>query len=187
MDKGALRAEIRAKMAAMPAEARMESDELLFLRFLNLPELVSAQTILLYYGMGGEPDTGRLISPLLALGKRLALPRILPRRGMEARLTGKDTVFVRHPYGMLEPGEDCALISKPEIDLILAPGLAFDKKCYRLGQGGGYYDRYLADFSGITVALCRDVFLLETLPAESYDRPVELVLTETQEYSRPVQ
>lgn len=181
MDKAALRAEIRARMGAMSEAGREKSDEALFTRFLALPEVERAKTVLLFYGMGSEPDTARLIPELIAMGKTVALPKCLPDRQMEARRVAEATELVRHPYGMLEPGEDCSVVLKAEIDLILTPGLAFDKNCYRLGRGGGYYDRYLAHYTGATVALCRDAFLLDAVLVEAHDRPVGLVLTETRE------
>ncbi len=165
-------------MAAMSEEERRRSDDALFARFLALPQVESAGTILLYLGMGAEPDTARLLSALWARGKTVALPRILPERGMEGRIVTEGERLIRHPYGMLEPGEDCPVLPREKIDLILAPGLAFDRRCYRLGQGGGYYDRYLSGFTGLTVALCRGEFLLERLSTETHDRPVDLVLTE---------
>lgn len=177
-EKVALRARIRARMGAMSAAERNESDDKLFARFLALPQVERAETILIYYGMGAEPETARLLETLLAWGKRVALPRILPGRGMEGRLVRGENALVRHAYGMLEPGEDCPLLPKGETDLILVPGLAFDRHCYRLGQGGGYYDRYLSGFAGFTAALCRGEFLLEQIPVEAHDAPVELVLTE---------
>ena len=183
-EKAALRAEIRARMSALSEEARRASDAALFARFLALPEVGGAEIIFLYLGMGAEPDTVSLIESLRALGKKVALPRILPGRGMEARLVPSDAVLVRHPYGMLEPGEGCPVIPKGEIDLVLTPGLAFDRRGYRLGQGGGYYDRYLADFSGCTVALCREICLLEQVPVEEFDAPMGIVLTEGAAYRR---
>lgn len=177
-EKAALRTQIRARVAALTGEERRESDEALFSRFLALPEVAEAEHVLLYLGMGGEPDTYRLLEPLRALGKRVALPRILPGRGMEGRLVPEGAVLVRHPYGMLEPGEDCPLLPREAFDLVLVPGLAFDRACQRLGQGGGYYDRYLAGFPGHTIALCREVCLLSAVPAEVHDAPVETVLTE---------
>lgn len=176
--KAALRAQVRGLMAAVTEAERRESDEALFARFLALPEVEGAKTIFLYRGMGAEPDTAALERTLLERGKTVALPRILPDRGMEARVVTGDTVLLRHPYGMLEPGEDCPLLSKEDIDLILTPGLAYDRAGYRLGQGGGYYDRYLADYTGRTVALCRAAFLLPQVPALPHDLPVELVVTE---------
>ena len=79
---------------------------------------------------------------------------------------------------MLEPGEDCPLAARESIDLILVPGLCFDRLGYRLGQGGGYYDRYLAGYAGATVGLCRRAVLQEAVPREAHDRPVDLVVTD---------
>lgn len=162
----------------MSQEERRRSDHALFAQFLSLPEVEGAKTILLYSGMGGEPDTAQLLPDLWARGKTLALPRILPNRGMEGRVVTRGQPLIRHSYGMLEPGEDCPLLPRESFDLILTPGLAFDKDCYRLGQGGGYYDRYLAGYTGLTIALCRREFLVERLKTEIHDRPVDLVLTE---------
>lgn len=183
--KAEVRARVRAWMKNAAPGALEESDAALFAAFLALGEVAAARTVLLFHGMGAEPDTARLIPPLLALGKTVALPRCLPERAMEARAVGADTVLVRHPYGMLEPGEDCPPVAKEDVDLILAPGLAFDKNCYRLGQGGGYYDRYLEEYTGVTVALCRDALLMDAVPREPHDRPVDLVLTETRKIGNP--
>ena len=97
---------------------------------------------------------------------------------MEARLIRPDSALVPHRLGMLEPGEDCPPVDRADIGLVLVPGLAFDLSGGRLGQGGGFYDRWLAGFSGFTAALCRAPLLLERLPAEGHDLPVALVLTE---------
>ena len=173
--KKQLRSAIRAQMKALTPEELLAEDDALFTRFLTLPQVVGAQTILIYHGMGAEPDTAWLIEPLLALGKRVALPRCLPGNAMEARsITGSEQL-IRHRYGMLEPGEDCPVVEREEIDLILVPGLAFDRQCRRLGQGGGFYDRYLEGYSGPTVALCRDRFLLDQVPCEAHDRRVDCV------------
>ena len=175
--KTALRQAIRVQMKALsPADLRPE-DDALFAQFLALPQTAQAKTILLYHGMGAEPETARLLSALLAAGKQVALPRCLPGHGMEARLVTARTQLVRHKYGMLEPGEDCPVIPPEELDLILVPGLAFDRQCRRLGQGGGFYDRYLAGYTGPTVALCRPRFLLEEIPCDPHDRRVDCICT----------
>lgn len=165
--------------------AREESDRALFARFLALPELMQARTVLLYHGMGAEPDTAQLLSPLWALGKTVALPRCLPGGEMEARRVEPGSALVRHTYGMLEPGEDCPPVERGILELILVPGLCFDRGGYRLGRGGGYYDRYLAAFSGYTVGLCREEELFPAVPRQAHDRPVKVVVTE-RETLRPV-
>ncbi|MBU5435644.1 5-formyltetrahydrofolate cyclo-ligase [Pseudoflavonifractor sp. MSJ-37] len=182
--KAALRRDIRARMKALTPEERQTSDRALFAKLLERPELEAAHTIFVYYGMGAELDTSRLLPSLTAMGKRVVLPRCAEEPGiMDARVYDPDAPLIRHRYGMLEPGPDRPVAGPEEIDLILVPGLAFDKSCYRLGQGGGYYDRYLPRCHAVTIALCRDCFLLESVPREAHDRPVDLVITESGTYA----
>lgn len=179
-EKQALRRTCRAFARGMSHQARRESDKALFARFLALPQLADARRVLLYHGMGGEPDTARLMEPLRRMGKILALPRCLPENRLEFRIVECESGLVRHPYGMWEPGEDCPLLKENDgPDLALIPGLAFDRSGGRLGQGGGYYDRWLAGFSGVRVALCRDGLLYDELPRQEHDLGVDLVVTET--------
>lgn len=183
-EKAALRRQIRGAQQALSPAQRSHSDRALFAHLLALEEVARADTLLLYLGMGAEPDTAPLCTALRAAGKQVALPRCLPHSQMEARLVREDSTLVPHPFGMLEPGEDCPVLSRQSIDLILVPGLAFTATGLRLGQGGGYYDRYLPGYKGLTVALCRDVFLLPHIPYGQHDCPVGLVVTETTLYRR---
>nr|WP_245185095.1 5-formyltetrahydrofolate cyclo-ligase [Flavonifractor sp. AGMB03687] len=174
-----MRRQALAWLAALSLQDKKSGDDALFRRFLSLPQTRAAHTILLYCGMGTEPDTLRLLPALFAAGKRICLPRCLPGNQMEARLVQPDSSLICHPYGMLEPGTDCPLVSPEEIDLVLVPGLAFDRSGGRLGRGGGYYDRWLAHFSGVTAALCRDGLLMDAVPRLPHDLGVDLVITET--------
>ena len=181
-EKARLRRQALDWLTTLSCEARTAGDETLFHRFLTLPQVESVRTVLLYHGMDTEPDTVRLLSPLWDMGKQVCLPRCLPGNQMEARLVQRDSTLIRHPYGMLEPGPACSLIPPDQIDLVLVPGLAFDRSGGRLGRGGGYYDRWLAGFSGITAALCRDGLLMEAIPRLPHDLGVDLVITETSLY-----
>ena len=182
--KAALRRVIRAQMKALAPEERRRSDEALFTRFLSLPAVERSDTLLLYCGMGAEADALRLLPRLAARGKRLLLPRCADAPGiMDARVCDPSLPLVRHRYGMLEPGPDRPVVPPGGIDLILVPGLAFDRLGYRLGQGGGYYDRYLPQTGAFTVALCRSCFLLDAVPREVHDAPVDLVLTEEETFA----
>ena len=69
-------------------------------------------------------------------------------------------------------------VEREKLDLILVPGLCFDSRGSRLGQGGGYYDRYLEDYEGVTIGLCREDFFQVNLPREPLDAWVRFVLTE---------
>ena len=182
-EKAALRRQIRAVLAGLSEEARAVSDAKLFARFLALPEVAEARALLLFCGTGTEPDTGRLLLPLLESGKTVALPRCLPGCRMEARAVTAGQLLRPGAYGIPEPGEDCPVLDPGEIDLILVPALCYDRRRFRLGQGGGYYDRYLANYRGRTVGLCRDLVLQDALPREATDLPVGLVLTESMFFS----
>lgn len=147
-------------------------------RFLALPQVVVASTILLFWGAGREPDTRWAAAELLAHGKRVCLPRCLPQRGMEARVwTGRERL-VPSRYGIPEPGTDCPAVARDDVDVILTPNLCCDRENYRLGHGGGYYDRFLAGYRGFTVALCPRSFLQDRVPRDANDIPVSLVLTD---------
>lgn len=182
-NKAALRARVRSRAAALSVQARQESDRALFRRFLALPQVGRAGAILLFFGVGTEPATAALLEPLWAMGKTLCLPKCLPHRAMEARVVGPDRPLVPGAFGIPEPGEDCPALEPGRLDLLLVPALCYDRAGYRLGQGGGYYDRYLPRTSAMTVGLCRDALLLEAVPTAPHDRRVDLVLTETRTLS----
>ena len=187
-EKATLRRRVRTELAALSPLTRAEEDRVLLARFLSLPQVRAADTLLLYHGAGTEPDTAQLLPPLWAAGKRVCLPRCLPGAGLEARLVSPDSELVPHPYGMMEPDADCPVLDKAAIQTALIPGLAFDRSGGRLGRGGGYYDRWLADFRGFTVALCRAVQLLDAVPLAGHDRRVDLVVTACGLYPyRPVE
>ena len=145
-------------------------------RFLELEEVRAASGLLLFYGVENEPDTRPLLRELLAGGKRVALPRCLPGNGMEARWIADLEGLVPGKWGIPEPDGDAPLAGKEELDVILVPNLCCDRQGYRLGHGGGYYDRYLADYRGFTVALCPEGRLMDALPRERHDRPVDRVI-----------
>lgn len=182
--KARLRVQLRAQMQTLTKPERDLSDAQLFSRFLEMAELRQAKTVLLYHGVGAEPETARLLPLLQAQGKHVALPRCLPGRQMEARLVMDIGALCLSSFGIPEPTQEMPLIEKPEIDLILVPALCCDRAGFRLGQGGGYYDRFLAHYTGQTVALCRAILLRDALPHGALDLPVGQVLTERERLVR---
>ena len=166
--------ELRRHAAGLP---QVEAGAL-FERFLALPQVKAADTVMVFYGTGREPDTVPLIRALLEQGKRVALPVCLPHRGMEARQVMDIDRLVPNRFGIPEPDDSCPVIDKRGIAVVLVPHLMVDRDGYRLGWGGGYYDRWLADYTGFTVSVCRPGRLVEHMPREQFDIPVQLVLTE---------
>ena len=136
-----------------------------------------SETILTYMPIKGEVD----LTPLLERHprKRWLLPRILPEEGHRMLLHPYDPRrLVRHPFGMAEPAADLPVIAPQEIELCLTPGLAFDRHGWRLGYGGGYFDRFLKEFSGISVGVVYQDLLLESIPHGEYDIPMRWLATE---------
>ena len=176
--KQVLRQQIRAALSEMSEQEKEWSDRELIARFLEHPALEGAETILLYWGVGTEIDTSGLVRTLLEQGKRVCLPKCLPDHQMEARVIRSEEDLEPDAWNIPAPRDGCEAVAREDLDLILVPGLCFDSRGSRLGQGGGYYDRYLEDFEGKTVGLCREDFFQINLPREPFDAWVRYVLTE---------
>lgn len=164
---------LRRQAAALPkldAPALVEA-------FLALPQVEGADTVMLFCGVGRELDTTPLLEALLERGKRVCYPVCLPGRQMQARAVERPEQLQPGKFGIPAPGEDCPPVDKGEIGAVLVPCLLCDRRGYRLGYGGGYYDRWLADFSGFTVCICPEERLVDELPRETFDVPVGLVLS----------
>ena len=113
--------------------------------------------------------------PIASITKVMTL--LLTFRALEeGRVTLED--LVPDQYDIPAPKDGCPVVAREELDLILVPGLCFDSRGSRLGQGGGYYDRYLEDYEGVTIGLCREDFFQVNLPREPLDAWVRFVLTE---------
>lgn len=166
--------ELRRKAALLPkANAAHLLEE-----FARLPEVMSASVVMVFYGVGREPDTAPLIHTLLERGQRVALPVCLPGRKLEARVITDESQLIPGKFGIPEPDYICPVVSPEEIGAVLVPCLMADRDGYRLGYGGGYYDRWLAGYDGFTALVCPKNRLTDKLPWEEFDRPVRLVLTD---------
>ncbi|MDI6768627.1 MAG: 5-formyltetrahydrofolate cyclo-ligase [Anaerolineales bacterium] len=134
------------------------------------------ETILTYMPMRGEVD----LRPLLERHphKRWLLPHILSEGRMVFHPYDPEHL-IRHPFGMLEPDPNLPIVPPDQIQLALVPGLAFDRQGWRLGYGGGFFDRFLAGFdNGICLGVTYHALLLDHLPHNEYDIPMQYIVTE---------
>lgn len=178
-EKAALRAQIWAELGEMTAGEKAKSDGEIFERFLSLPEVEHAEVFFAFWGIPGrEPNTALLIEKLLERGKTVGLPRMLPGRQMEVRRYDPAIPMVTVAFGIQEPSTECELIAKENVDFVLTPAVAYDENGYRMGFGGGYYDRWLEGYSGVKVGLCREKVLRPHVPVEPHDAHVDAVVTE---------
>jgi 5-formyltetrahydrofolate cyclo-ligase len=143
-----------------------------------LPGMASARTVLLFYSFGSEVATRGMADRLRIEGKRLLLPYV-DGDAMEAAEVGPGDELIRAPYGAREPNRRVP-VDPGEVDLVVTPGLAFDRRGHRLGYGGGFYDRYLARLrpETVRVGIGFAVQLVDRVPAGPDDQRVDLVVTE---------
>lgn len=151
-------------------------------RLRRLPVFESARVIMVYAACDNEVQTEGLIVEALRKGKRVALPVTdKEKKEIYARTISKyPEDLIPGAYGILEPKPSCPDVPVKELDLVLLPGVAFDRKGFRLGFGGGYYDRFLSRLSEntITVGLAYRLQVVETVYPEPHDRRVQYIVTE---------
>ncbi|MET9874078.1 5-formyltetrahydrofolate cyclo-ligase [Actinacidiphila glaucinigra] len=162
---------------------RAEAERVIAQHALNLPELSRARTVAAYVSMGGEPGTRALLDLLRERGQRVLLPVLLPDNDLDWAPYEGPGGLVRAARGLYEPtGPRLGPDAVTRADAVLLPGLAVDGRGLRLGRGGGSYDRVLArlDAAGATPALVVLLYaheVLDRVPDEPHDRPVDAVVT----------
>lgn len=176
--KAALRRQIVAARAQMPATEREAAGRAIRDHVLSLPEVASAGTIAAYYSAGTEPATHSLVYALWKRGSYVVLPILLPDGDLDwASYEGPDSL-VPGPRGLREPGEPprgAQTVSRA--DVVLVPAIAVDGAGYRLGRGGGSYDRALARVGEQVpvIALVYDAELVARVPTAEHDQRVRAV------------
>ncbi|HPJ01387.1 MAG TPA: 5-formyltetrahydrofolate cyclo-ligase [Candidatus Limiplasma sp.] len=179
LEKQKLRQALRALADALPQAYLTRSDRAIEARLLSLNAWKRAKRVFIYVSMGREPDTRGLLQAALAEGKTLAVPLTFADGIMEARVIRSLSDLKPGRMGILEPTDSAPLLPPDEIDLIVVPCIAADRQGYRLGYGGGYYDRYLANTRFTKACLCREQLLQAALPHDAYDIPMTMVITES--------
>lgn len=175
MDKKALRREIRDRKRAMTEEEIANRSEKLGELFISTEAYRNAKSIYGYLPYNQEVRTVPILQKAIADGKRVAVPKVY---GDTMRFLWLEdlTQVAKSEMGIPEPIADEPIADDPTA-LVLMPGVAFTEKGDRIGYGGGYYDRFLAaEPAHPTVALCYEFQMVETLPTEEFDIPVDLVL-----------
>ncbi|MBP3249801.1 MAG: 5-formyltetrahydrofolate cyclo-ligase [Ruminococcus sp.] len=139
-----------------------------------------ADTVLLFASFGSEPDTWALAQHLLEAGKQLSYPRCGANGIMTFHTVDALSQLVENPnsYGIREPDEKlpCPVISSDTVCIV--PGLSFTENGGRLGYGGGFYDRFLAQNIVHTIALAYEECISDKLPEEQHDLRVDIIVTE---------
>ncbi len=180
--KKQLRAEIKQELLSLSEQSRSVLSAEITENVIKMDEWIHSDTIGITISGDIEPNTIKLIKEAWNSKKRVVVPKCHPATKTMTfhEITSFDQLEVVY-FGLKEPIEALTKeVKQDEIQLLLVPGLYFTTKGYRLGHGGGYYDRYLETYKGATVALAFPVQFIDKLPIESFDLPVQKIVTTTQ-------
>lgn len=178
MTKEEARKEMRQRRKMLSSHERAERNRRIRENLLGLEEMQRAENIFPFVSYGTEADTMELIAIFLKQGKSVAVPKV---KGLEMefyQITGLDQLAPGY-RGIPEPPATRRV--QGENGVMLLPGLAFDRERHRVGYGGGFYDRYLADKAGkelLTVAIAYDFQVVERLSVEAFDRRPDILVTD---------
>ncbi|WP_138337437.1 MULTISPECIES: 5-formyltetrahydrofolate cyclo-ligase [Streptococcus] len=172
--KEKIRKQVLQEMKAIPREQKQAMDQALTDQFLKHPFYQEAKIIATYLSFPHEFQTQELIEQALRDGKKVLIPKTYPKGRMDFVVYDPQQL-VKTAFGLLEPQGDLEVVDASQIDLIHVPGLAFTTKGYRIGYGGGYYDRYLKHFPGHTLSTVYPCQIQDFI-SENHDIPVQEVL-----------
>ena len=172
--KKSLRKQVLQELKSLSKEEKQSINYWLTDQFFQHPFYKESKTIATYLSFPHEFQTARLIEQAQKDGKTLLIPKTYPHGKMDFVLYEPEKLE-RNSFGLFEPQGDFTILEPSQIDLIHVPGLASNPSAYRIGYGGGYYDRYLEHFPGHTISTLYSCQIQDFQP-DSHDIPVEEVL-----------
>jgi len=176
LNKQQLRRELSAKRSAISKKDKRAWDAEICEAVLAHKHFLACKRLLGFYPIGSEPDIRPVLEKALELGKAVYLPCCKPQlREMIFRQINSLSELVPGAHGIPEPAKSNDALRITHDALCLVPGLAFDENGFRLGYGGGYYDRFLEHFEGSTLGICHRI-LRQAVPVQAHDLPVDEVI-----------
>lgn len=183
--KRQLRNEMKEKLNSVTDHMLEEKSAQITNQILQLLEWKKAKTIGITLPIQKEVNTHSLIEKGWSEGKTISVPKVEPKmKRMSFYQINDFTKLVKNKYGILEPSSiEQVKVDRCQIDLLIIPCLAFDEKCYRLGYGGGYYDRFLVDYKGISCGIAFECQKVQAIPIDRYDIALNMIVTEENIYT----
>ena len=181
MDKKELRRYIREQKRHFTPQQLGEMSLDIMSSLLSNSHIQKADAILMYHSLPDEVDTHSALDQLLAMGKKVLLPKVVSETEMTIHeYTGRDSLQPSEPYGILEPTTPELSIVNCQLSIVIVvPGMAFDRQGHRLGRGKGYYDRFLSRIPNIyKIGVCFPFQLIDNVPSEPTDILVDEVLSD---------
>lgn len=176
--KEKIRIAMLEKLKELPSQQRMRMEQELTKTVLSSDEWKASKTVGVTWSNFPEITTHDIIRKGIEQGKRVVVPYSGPARVMTFHEYTPDTVMARSKFGIMEPVDKSNPVPSDDIDLLIVPGLAFSDSGYRIGFGGGYYDRYLATYKGHTLSILFPFQLFQDpdWEIEAFDVPVQKLL-----------
>lgn len=185
LKKKQLRKDILDIRNSMSSDEKEEKDNVIICKFLNSNYYKNSNKIFIYVSYSSEIDTIKIINKALGDGKEIFVPRtVFDTKAMDAVKINSLENMKKDRYGILEPEEGKPCVDPDELDLIVVPGVAFDKKGGRMGYGAGYYDRYFKKISNEKrnhvkkVALAYDFQIIDDVPMDKQDVKIDYIITD---------
>lgn len=179
MKKTSIRNNLKIARNEIDPDIRKKASDDIFSRLQSLPIYKKSRSVFIFVSMGSEVETIRWIPEMLR-EKKVYVPLAPKHEPMIMTEIESLDELERNALGILElPAEKIKDRRRESVDLIITPGLAFDAKGYRMGYGGGYYDRFFASHEGYRLGVGFHDQLINHIPREPYDLPVEAFLSET--------
>jgi 5-formyltetrahydrofolate cyclo-ligase len=180
--KKILRERLLQRLRQQPESARLAKSRKIAGKLRRLAVYRKARRLLCYAAFDGEVETQPILAQALADGKRVAVPvtRASGKRIIPVEIRAPRELDRRGAFGIPQPSGVRRRLSVRRLDLVIVPGVAFDRGGLRLGRGGGYFDRFLAKVPRRVprVGLAFKFQLLKKLPGEPHDQPVSRVITD---------
>lgn len=177
--KDKIRKQVLDARFGLSAELRRTGSAEIESRLFGLPEFRDARTIMFFASFQSEVDTHHMIRRALGEGKRVVLPKVKGKELELFEIASFDRDVGPGAWGILEPeGPFVRPADLKDISLIIVPGAVFDEQGNRVGYGAGFYDKLLASYPGMTVAVAFDLQVVPCVPAEPHDVPVKQIVTE---------
>ena len=178
MNKDELRRINKEKRRSLLKETVIEKSKKASEYFLDSDIYKKAKVIMLYYPLGNETDTSYILKKALEDNKTVAYPITdVKTNELTAVIADKKTNFSKGGYSVFEP-DSKRIVDKKLIDVIIVPGIAFDKRGYRVGFGKGCYDRFLENAYAIKVGFCYAFQIADSISADEYDVGMDYLICE---------
>ena len=177
------KSEIRRPMlkARDSLQDREKLDKIIIDKLINSDIYKNSKNIFIYLGFGSEIDTFNYIDIFMNDGKKIIIPYtdVKNKRMYAIEINNLDGLN-KNKFGILEPIDVSNIFNKEDIELVIVPGVAFDRSGNRIGYGGGYYDKFFSEMKKDiqTIALAYDIQIIDKIHSEEHDKKVNNIITE---------